>query len=65
MLPDVMHSQLRKENIRNEPQTRLHPVLHWLRRSLKLAAALVLIPPVLLGVLIFFTAWKAVAKWRR
>ena len=65
MLPDAMDSQLRKENIRNEAQTRLHPVLHWLRRCLKLAAALVLIPPVLLGVLVFFSAWKAIAKWRR
>ncbi|RLC48069.1 MAG: hypothetical protein DRH70_01905 [Candidatus Coatesbacteria bacterium] len=64
MLADVMDSQLHQENILNEPQTRLHPLLHWLRRFLKLAAAIVLIPPVLLGVFIFFSAWRAIAKWR-
>ena len=42
----------------------LHPVLHGLRRVFKLAAAVVLIPPVLLAVLIYFSVWKALVKWR-
>ena len=64
MLLVMVYRKLAQQVPENVARDTLHPVLHGLRRVFKLAAAVVLIPPVLLAVLIYFSAWKAVAKWR-
>ena len=64
MLLIVMHNELRQSDIGYASDGGPHPVLHWLRRAVKLIAAVALIPPVLLAVLIYFSAWKMIAKWR-
>jgi len=62
MLLVVMHNEF---DIGAVSDRGLHPLLHWLRRAIKLIAAVALIPPVLLAVLIYFSAWKTIAKWAR
>ena len=62
MLLAMVHRKLVQEHPDNMPPDALCPVLHWLRRIFKLAAALVLIPPVLLAVLIYFSVEKAIGK---
>jgi len=64
MLLVMVYRKLPQQVPENVAPDTLHPVLHGFRRVLKLVAAVVLIPPVLLVVLIYFSAWKAVAKWR-
>jgi len=64
MLPVMVYRKLPLQVPDNVAPEALHPVLHWFRRVFKLLAALVLIPPVLLMVLVYFSAWKAVSRWR-
>jgi len=64
MLLAMVHRKLVQEHPENMTRDALCPVLHWLRRIFKLVAALVLIPPVLLAVLIYFSVEKAIAKHR-
>jgi len=59
----MVHRKSVQERPESMPPDALHPVLHWLRRIFKLAAALVLIPPVLLAVLIYFSVEKAIGKY--
>ena len=47
----------------SEPQ-RLNPVAHWARRLGKFVAAVVLIPPTLLSMLVFFAVWKRINRWK-
>ena len=62
MLLAMVHRKLVQERPEHTPPDALHPVLHWLRRIFKLVAALVLIPPVLLAVLIYFSVKKAIGN---
>ena len=64
MLIAMVHRRLPQQDPESTEPDTLHPVLHWLRRLFKLVAAVVLFPPVLLAVLAYFSAWKAVAKSR-
>lgn len=65
MLLVMVHQKLPQQAPENVPPDTLHPVLHWSRRLLKFVMAVVLIPPVLLAVLVYFSVWKAIAKCRR
>lgn len=60
----LMEPTTRVSGAEQDISHKLHPLSHWLRRLGKLVAALLLIPPVLLLVFLFFSAWKLLNRCR-